>query len=66
MTAPTLTAYQRERLDKAHRAYRRAYNRGYSLSEQGYAEKAQAILDKANLDLRRVMDAPFHEERRDS
>jgi len=36
-------------LDKAAAKYRRAYNRGLlTLSEQGYADKAQRILDKAN------------------
>ena len=35
-------------LDEARRAYNRSYTRGYSLSERGQDEKAQAILDKAN------------------
>ena len=39
-------------LDQARALYRRRYNRGYSLSEQGHAERAQAILDAANADLR--------------
>ena len=35
-------------LDEAAAKYRRAYNRGYSLSEQGEDRKAQRILDRAN------------------
>lgn len=35
-------------LDKAAAKYRRAYNRGYAMSERGDADKAQKILDKAN------------------
>lgn len=38
-------------LDEARRAYRAAYSRGYSLSERGEVEKAQAILDRANADM---------------
>lgn len=39
-------------LDDARRKYRRSYNRGYSLSERGYAEKAQSILDRANAEMK--------------
>ena len=35
-------------LDAAAAKYRRAYNRGYAMSERGDAERAQAILDRAN------------------
>ena len=35
-------------LDAAAAKYRRAYNRGYAMSERGDAVRAQAILDKAN------------------
>ena len=35
-------------LDTARDKYRRAYNRGYRLSEKGEDVRAQAILDKAN------------------
>ncbi len=35
-------------LEKAAAKYRRAYNRGYLLEQQGDWEKAQKILDKAN------------------
>ena len=35
-------------LDKAAAKYRRAYNRGYAMSERGDYERAQALLDKAN------------------
>ena len=35
-------------LDAASAKYRRAYNRGYGLSERGDYEAAQKILDKAN------------------
>jgi len=42
---------QRE-LDIARDQHRRAYNRGYSLSERGDSEKAQRILDNANAALR--------------
>jgi hypothetical protein len=38
---------QRE-LDAAAAKYRRAYNRGYGLSERGHAYQAQVVLDKAN------------------
>lgn len=39
-------------LDTARRAYRREYDRGYLLSEQGHAEHAQRVLDDANRELR--------------
>lgn len=39
------------RLDAARAAYRRSYDRGYLLSEQGRHEVAQRILDAANADL---------------
>lgn len=37
--------------DKARARYRRAYDRGYAMSERGDAEQAQKILDKANAEL---------------
>lgn len=37
-----------KQLDAAAAKYRRAYNRGYGLSERGEIDKAQAILDRAN------------------
>ena len=40
------------KLDIAREEYRRAYDRGYLLSERGDYEKAQAILDAANQKLR--------------
>jgi len=40
------------KLDIAREEYRRAYDRGYLLSERGDYEKAQAILDAANRALR--------------
>jgi hypothetical protein len=38
-------------LDTARRRYRREYDRGYLLSEQGHAEHAQRVLDAANHEL---------------
>lgn len=38
------------KLDEARRKYRRAYDRGFSLSAQGRDVEAQRILDKANAD----------------
>ena len=38
-------------LDTARRKYRREYDRGYLLSEQGHAEHAQRVLDEANSEL---------------
>lgn len=36
------------KLDEAAKAYRRAYNHGYQLSELGEADEAQRTLDRAN------------------
>jgi len=38
-------------LDTARRRYRREYDRGYLLSEQGHADHAQRVLDEANREL---------------
>jgi hypothetical protein len=38
-------------LDTARRRYRREYDRGYLLSEQGHSEHAQRVLDTANSEL---------------
>ena len=51
-TGAVIVDSAQRRLDQARRNYRRAYNRGYALSEQGDAERAQAILDQANAVLR--------------
>lgn len=39
--------HQKE-LDKARALYRRRYNRAYNLSEQGFDQKANALLAQAN------------------
>jgi len=38
-------------LDTARRRYRREYDRGYMLSEQGHHDHAQRVLDAANSEL---------------
>ena len=38
-------------LDTARRRYRREYDRGYLLSEQGHDDHAQRVLDAANHEL---------------
>lgn len=38
-------------LDTARRRYRREYDRGYLLSEQGHDLHAQRVLDEANREL---------------
>jgi hypothetical protein len=40
--------HAQNQLDRAARKYRREYDRGYLLSQQGDSERAQRILDKAN------------------
>ena len=51
------------RLDDARSIYRRAYNRGYSLSERGDDAGAQRILDNANAALRRA-ETIYEQERK--
>lgn len=41
-------------LDRAAAKYRREYDRGYLLSQQGDSERAQRILDKANREYARA------------
>jgi len=48
--AVVLDTVQRD-LDTARRRYRREYDRGYLLSEQGHADHAQRVLDAANSEL---------------
>jgi len=40
------------KLDAARALYRKRYNQGYSLSEQGHSVRAQRLLDTANAELR--------------
>lgn len=39
-------------LEKARKRYRKAYNRGFLLQQQGDYEGGQRILDRANAELR--------------
>lgn len=41
-------------LEDARRKYRRAYDRGYSLSARGFDNEAQKLLDSANAALKRA------------
>jgi len=43
-------------LDTARRRYRREYDRGYLLEQQGHAEHAQRVLDAANRELKKAED----------
>ena len=49
-------------LEDARRKYRRAYDRGYSLSARGFDNEAQRILDAANAALDKAT-ANYHAAR---
>ena len=42
-------------LDAARRKYRKAFDRGYLLSQKGQAEEAQRVLDAANAALAKAV-----------
>jgi len=43
-------------LEAARRRYRREYDRGYLLEQQGHADHAQRVLDEANRELKLAED----------
>jgi len=61
---PTTPSERKERalygaqsiLETARRRYRREYDRGYLLEQQGHADHAQRVLDEANRELKLAED----------
>jgi hypothetical protein len=50
-------------LEAARRRYRREYDRGYLLEQQGHADHAQRVLDEANRELR-LAEQKYEQARR--